>query len=413
MKKFLIKVLGIALSAITVLGVAACGGNEDSTGGKDSGEKNPPIELLVWGAQDDQYMLGEMAAAYELANPDKTYKFKFGVVGEPDVISKLSTDIATSADVFSFPSDQLRDMVNQGMLYEVPSNLAGSLAQANTPASMTAVSLNDKVYGFPSTADNTYFLFYDDRVLSEQDVQTMDGILSKVSASQRFFMDISNGWYLASFFLTAGGTMEVSEDGKQILNGWASDDAIAAANVANGIASHTGFVTGDDEVLKTGFSDGSIVCGVTGIWNKDFIEKALDGHLKFAKLPTIKIGEENKQMISFGGFKAIGVNKTTKNPVEAMKFAQFITNYENQMMRYEVRGFAPTNVQAAANEKILSDKAIAALSLQMQYSYPQTNVISTFWTPAEALGTEMEKKTILTLEDLIEQVELMIATITG
>jgi arabinogalactan oligomer/maltooligosaccharide transport system substrate-binding protein len=118
-------------------------------------------------------------------------------------------------------------------------------------------------------------------------------------------------------------------------------------------------------------------------------------------------------MIYFGGFKAIGVNKTTKNPVEAMKFAQFITNYENQMMRYEVRGFAPTNIQAAANEKILSDKAIAALSLQMQYSYPQTNVISTFWTPAEALGTEMEKKTILTLEDLIEQVELMIATITG
>ena len=157
MKKFLTKVLGIALSAITVLGVAACDENVDSTGGKESGEKNPPIELLVWGAQDDQYMLGEMAAAYEAANPDKTYNFKFGVVGEPDVISKLSTDIATSADVFSFPSDQLRDMVNQGMLYEVPSNLAGTLAQANTPASMTAVSLNDKVYGFPSTADNTYF----------------------------------------------------------------------------------------------------------------------------------------------------------------------------------------------------------------------------------------------------------------
>ena len=412
MKKFLTKALGIALSAITVFGVAACGGN-NSTGNDSSSGKKDVVDLLVWGSQEDQFMLGEMAAAYELANPDKTYNFKFGVVGEPDVISKLSTDISTSADVFSFPSDQLRDMVNQGMLYEVPTNLASNLAQANSAASMTAVSLNEKVYGFPSTADNTYFLFYDDRVLSEEDVQTMDGILSKVSASQRFFMDISNGWYLASFFLTAGGTMEVSEDGKQILNGWATDDAIASANVANGIANHAGFVTGDDEVLKTGFGDGSIVCGVTGIWNKDAIQKALGEHLKFAKLPTIKIGEENKQMISFGGFKAIGVNKTTKNPVEAMKFAQFITNYENQMMRYEVRGFAPTNIQAAANEKILSDKAIAALSLQMQYSYPQTNVISTFWTPAEALGTEMEKKTILTLEDLIEQVELMIATITG
>ena len=412
MKKFLTKALGIALSAITVFGVAACGGN-NSTGNDSSSGKKDVVDLLVWGSQEDQFMLGEMAAAYELANPDKTYNFKFGVVGEPDVISKLSTDISTSADVFSFPSDQLRDMVNQGMLYEVPTNLASNLAQANSAASMTAVSLNEKVYGFPSTADNTYFLFYDDRVLSEEDVQTMDGILSKVSASQRFFMDISNGWYLASFFLTAGGTMEVSEDGKQILNGWATDDAIASANVANGIANHAGFVTGDDEVLKTGFGDGSIVCGVTGIWNKDAVQKLLGEHLKFAKLPTIKIGGEDKQMVSFGGFKAIGVNKTTKNPVEAMKFAQFITNYENQMMRYDVRGFAPTNIQAAADQKILNDNAIAALSLQMQYSYPQTNVISTFWTPAEALGTEMEKKTIVTLEDLIAQVELMIATITG
>ena len=412
MKKVFNKILGVALSAITVFGLTACQPNTPTT--STGAEKKDAIELLVWGAQDDQFMLGEMAEAYEAANPDKTYNFKFGVVGEPDVISKLSTDISTAADVFSFPSDQLRDMVNQGMLYEVPAAMGASLAEENTAASMTAVTFDDKVYGFPSTADNTYFLFYDDRVFSEEDVKTMDGILAKASASQRFFMDISNGWYIASFFLTAGGTMAVSEDGKQVLNDWATDDAIAAANVANGIAQHAGFVTGDDEVLKTGFEDGSIVCGVTGIWNKDAIAKSLDGHLKFAKLPTIKIGGEDKQMISFGGFKAVGVNKTTKNPAEAMKFAQFITNYDNQMKRYEVRGFAPTNLRAAADEKITSDLAIAALSLQMQYSYPQTNVISTFWTPAEALGTEMEKKTtITTLEELKAQVELMIATITG
>ncbi len=411
MKKMLGKVLAAALSAVTVFSFVACTGNNPTT--SNGGNKGDVIELLVWGAQDDQFMLGEMAEAYELANPDKSYKFEFGVVGEPDVISKLSTDISTAADVFSFPSDQLRDMVNQGMLYEVGGIFADPLKQNNTPASVNAVTLNDKLYGFPSTADNTYFLFYDDRVLNEQDVASIEGILAKVSAQQRFFMDISNGWYIASFFLTAGGTMEVSEDGKQVLNGWDTDEAVAAAGVANTIANHAGFVTGDDEVLKTGFSDGSIVCGVTGIWNKESISKSLGEHLKFAKLPTITIANEAKQLISFGGFKAVGVNKTTKNPGEAMKFAQFITNYENQMKRYNERGFAPTNIQAAQDEKILADLAIAALSLQMQYSYPQTNVISTFWTPAEALGTEMEKKAIPDVATLKEQVELMIATITG
>lgn len=411
MKKILGKIIAVALSAVTMFSLTACG--NEGGGTTNGGGSKDAIKLLVWGAQDDQFMLGEMAEAYEAANPDKKYEFEFGVVGEPDVISKLSTDISTAADVFSFPSDQLRDMVNQGMLYEVGGVFADPVKTNNTQASVNAVTLNDKLYGFPSTADNTYFLFYDDRVLSETDVASIEGILAKVSATQRFFMDISNGWYLASFFLTAGGTMDVSAEGKQVLNNWDSQDAVAAAGVANTIANHAGFVTGDDEVLKTGFSDGSIVCGVTGIWNKDAVAKSLGEHLKFAKLPTITIGTEAKQMISFGGFKAVGVNKTTKNPGEAMKFAQFITNYENQLKRYDERGFAPTNIQAAANEKILSDIAIAALSLQMQYSYPQTNVISTFWTPAEALGTEMEKKTIGDVATLTEQIQLMIATITG
>lgn len=171
MKKVFNKILGVALSAITVFGLTACQPNTPTTSTGE--EKKEAIELLVWGAQDDQFMLGEMAEAYEAANPDKTYNFKFGVVGEPDVISKLSTDISTAADVFSFPSDQLRDMVNQGMLYEVPAAMGASLAEENTPASMTAVTFDDKVYGFPSTADNTYFLFYDDRVFSEEDVKTM------------------------------------------------------------------------------------------------------------------------------------------------------------------------------------------------------------------------------------------------
>ncbi len=412
MKKLLTKMLGVSLSALMVFGLTACGGDEkDSTGNSATGGGDV-IELLVWGAQDDQFMLGEMAEAYEAANPDKKYKFEFGVVGEPDVRSKLSTDIATAADVFSFPSDQLRDMVNQGMLYEVPSTFSSALAEANTPASMTAVSLDGKTYAFPSTADNTFFLFYDDRVLSETDVQTMDGILAKVSSTQRFFMDISNGWYNASFFLTAGGTMSVSAEGKQVLTGWNTEEAYSAAIVANNICNHAGFVTGDDAILTGGFDDGSIVCGVTGIWNKDAVAKSLGEHLKFAKLPTIMVNGEAKQMISFGGFKAVGVNKTTKNPVEAMKFAQFITNYDNQIKRYETRGFAPTNLLAAADSRITSDLAIAALTLQMQYSYPQTDVISSFWTPAEALGTEMEKKG-LTDADVKTQVDLMIATITG
>lgn len=72
------------------------------------------------------------------------------------------------------------------------------------------------LYGYPMTADNGYFLYYDKSVLSEEDVQTLDGILAKANeAGKKVFMDVSNGWYIASFFLGAGCTLGLDENGKR------------------------------------------------------------------------------------------------------------------------------------------------------------------------------------------------------
>ena len=400
MKKVFGKILALALCASSVFSIAACGETGGTSAGNGSGDK---IELLVWGSQDDQFMLGEMAEAFKAANPDKKYDIKFGVVGESDTKAKLATDITTGADVFSFPNDQLRDMVTAGMLYEVAegSTFHTFVTESNMESSVEAVTYENKLYGFPSTADNTFYLFYDKTTYSESDLGSMEAILGKATATNRFFMDLSNGWYLASFFLTAGGTMSVTAEGKQDLIDFDSDAAISAMQVANQVAKDDGFVTGDDAVLTGAFGhDASkgqnIGCAVTGIWNKSALEKAVGGaeNLGFMKLPTIKVLGEDKQMISFGGYKAIGINKTCKNPAEAMKFAQFITNYENQVKRYNDRGFAPSNKQAAAHADVLADPSIAALSTQMGYTYPQNSVVSSFWTPAEAVGLELEKKTV-------------------
>jgi ABC-type glycerol-3-phosphate transport system substrate-binding protein len=39
------------------------------------------VALKVWGSQEDQAMLQEMAESFKAANPDKTYDITFGVVG--------------------------------------------------------------------------------------------------------------------------------------------------------------------------------------------------------------------------------------------------------------------------------------------------------------------------------------------
>ena len=82
-----------------------------------------------------------------------------------------------------------------------------------------AVTLDGKMYGIPFTADNSYFLYYDANFFSEDDVKSLDTMLEKAEAEgKQVFMDVSNGWYIASFFLGAGNTIEIDEDGKQVVD---------------------------------------------------------------------------------------------------------------------------------------------------------------------------------------------------
>ena len=67
------------------------------------------------------------------------------------------------------------------------------------------------------TSDNGYFLYYDKSVFTEEDLATLDGILAAANAAgKQVHMDVSNGWYLASFFLGNGCTLTI-EDGTGFL----------------------------------------------------------------------------------------------------------------------------------------------------------------------------------------------------
>ena len=116
-------------------------------------------------------------------------------------------------------------------------------------------------------------------------------------------------------------------------------------------------------------------------------------------------------MSSFGGYKQLGVNSQTKFPVEAMDLADWLTNEANQVKRFETRAFGPSNVKAAASEKVQANIALAALSLQSQFAVSQNEVLGTYWGPAEAFGTTMEAKDYST--DMQTLLDTMVAQITA
>ena len=391
------KLLAFALAAMMLFGLAASSLAEGET-----------VTLKVWGSQEDQELLGVLVENFKAANPDTTWDISLGVVGEPDAKARYLEDPAAAADVFAFSNDQLLDLVNADALYEVTRNLDAIVA-ANSAGSIESATLDGVLYGYPMTADNGYFLYYDKSVLSEEDVQTLDGILAKANeAGKKVFMDVSNGWYIASFFLGAGCTLGLDENGKQTCD-FNNEAGVAAGEAIRAFTADPAFLTGDDSVLTGGMGD-TICAGVSGTWNAAAIQEKLGENYAACKLPTFTLNGEQVQMSSFIGTKLIGVNTQTAHPVEAMMLAEFLTNEEAQQLRFEMREIGPSNSNVAASEEVQANIALAALAEQSQYGVSQKYVLGNFWTPSEAFGLAMENQSTDDMQSLLDS---MVAQRTG
>ncbi len=401
------KKLLTALLALVLVGCTSSPKNEPNGG--STGESGDKVVLRVWGSQDDQMMLQEMVDEFVAANSDKEWDITLGVVGEPDAKTKYLEDPTAAADVFAFANDQIVDLVNSGALYKVTRNTE-DFSSIYAEGTIDAATVDGQLYAYPMTADNGYFMYYDSTMLTEEDVMSFEKMLDVAeSQGKKIFMDVSNGWYIASFFLGNGGTLAIGPDGKQICD-FNNENGVAAGEAIKKITAHPAFITGDDSILVAGMEDGSIIAGVSGTWNAGPISDALGEGYAAAKLPTYQTDAGEVQMGSFAGYKFVGVNSQTAYPVEAMDLAAWLTNEQNQVKRFETRQMGPANINAAASDAVQADVALSALAQQSNYATSQKEVLGTYWNPAEAFGTTMESKDYSKsvqelLDEMVNQIE--------
>ena len=366
--------------------LSACSSKDKDKDKDNSGGAKETVSLKVWGPQEDQAVLKEMVDSFKQENTDKNYDIKLAVVGEKDTKTKILEDPAAAADVFSFANDQIRDLVNAGALYEITRN-KDKIESENLKSSVEAAKLNDKLYAYPMTADNGYFLYYDSSVVSADQAKKLDDILAAANkANKKVLMDVSDGWYL----LGAGCTIGVDENGKQTCN-FNNENGVKAGEAIKAFTANKAFMTGDNNILTGGMGD-TICAGVSGTWNAEAIQDKLGDHYAATKLPTFTMDGKQVQMGSFAGYKMVGINSQTKQPVEAMKLAEWLTNEKNQLVRFEKRAMGPSNIKASEDERIKKNVALAALAEQQKHASSQRDVLQNFWAAGEAFGTAMESK---------------------
>ncbi len=397
--KNIIKLLVIALALTMLCGFAiSCG---------EPPPEKEKVTLTVWGAEEDQAMLKEMCAAYAAANPDKEYKFLFGVQSEADAANKVLNDVQSGPDVFSFPSDQINMLYTGGALARIGGDIEATVKSINTADSVDAATLTingeDQLYAYPSTGDNCYFVYYDKRVFTDESMlSSLDSMLNAAEAAgkQVHFKLNNDGWYLSSFFFADPDIKyEVTYDDNMTetavdINYNNADGLKVMQSLKSYIARDGLFVTTDDSKIIAGFTPDangfvSAAAAVTGTWNAATIKSLLGDNMGVCKLPTANIGGEQVQLSGYFGYKLMGVNGYSQQKAEAHKLAAWLTNEANQLKRFETRGFGPTNENVIATEAVQNDPVISVVLEQAEFNRTQKGVPGAYWTPMGSLITTL------------------------
>jgi arabinogalactan oligomer/maltooligosaccharide transport system substrate-binding protein len=403
-KKVLATMLTLAVAAGSLVG---CGDNaatsevETPEAGTDIGTEeasvNPvdnlisategTVSLRVWASEEDQDFTQGLIDEFEALYPDITFDIQLGAESEASAKDDILTDIEAAPDVYAFADDQINELVNAGALQEVITTYTYDVANENLAGSVEAASIDGKLYAYPMTADNGYFLYYDASVFSEEDVQSMDKMLEVAEAAgKQVAMIVGDAWYNYSFFKGAGYDVTLNDDGLTNTCTWNADGATDVAQAIIDLGTNSAFASAaDDASIVTGVQEGTFAAVVSGVWNAEAFASVWGDNLGATKLPTYTVAGEQVQMSSFSGYKLIGVNPHSEFLGWSMLLAEFLTNEDNQIARFEARGLGPANINAASSETVQSSPAIAALAAQAEYAVPQ-RVGGKYWDPANTLG---------------------------
>lgn len=395
------KLLSLSIAVASILGATGCN-KKTSSGDNDSAGGN--YTLTVWGAEEDQAMLKEMCDAYAKANSQNKYTFYFGVQGEGEAADKILNDVQSGPDVYSFPSDQINKLYAGGALARVGGDIESKIKEINTSESINAASLEidgeTQLYAYPSTGDNCLFLYYDKSVYKNpEDIETLDSLLNianKAGKKVHFRLN-DDGWYLSTFFFAEPDLKyDVKYNNKMVEQKVDINfNNAAGLNVMKALKSYLWndalVAQTDDSKIIAAFTEKSgkreAAAAVSGTWNASTLKKLLGDNLGVAKLPSVKIGDNNRQLSGYMGYKLIGVNGYSKNKGEAHKLAMWLTNEENQLKRFETRGFGPTNKTVTAMSAVQNNEVISAVLNQAKHNRAQKSVPSTYWTPMGSLVT--------------------------
>lgn len=401
------RAVAVLLAGVMTFGLAAAGLTGCGSGSAEGGAEN--VRLMVWSPQNDQSKdngewLQTMCNNFADEHPEWNITFVYGVADEASAAGQVAQDPEASADVFMFANDTLTTMTDANALAKFGGMYREQIEETNTQEVLNSLIMDGDLYGVPFTT-NTWFMYYDKRVFSEEDVKNLDTMLEKGVVSFPFV----NSWYLPAFYIGNGCTLFGDGTDESAGVDFGGQNAVDVTNYLIDLEQNENFKIDDLGSGIAGLRDGSINAMFTGSWDANSIKEILGDNMGVTSLPTFTLNGEEHQMKAYAGSKAIGVNPNSKHMEAAIALAVYLGSAEAQRAHYEMCGTIPCNTVLLADETISSDPVVTA----QNDTFNNTSILQPFvskmnncWTPVENLGKGIRNGNI-THDNAQEQTEDM------
>lgn len=338
-------------------------------------------DLTVWSPQEDQdtNWLQDQCEAFAAEHPNWKINFNYGVCAEGEAKDNVTKDVEAAADVYMLANDNIPDLVSAGALSELGGDYLGYVTSTNSDSILASVTYNDSVVAFPFTS-NTWFMYYDKSVFSDEDIKSFDTMLEKGKVA----FPLSDSWYIQAFYV--GNGCSLFGDGTDAAAGidFDGEKAAAVTDYLVDVVANPNFINDADGAGLAGLRDGSVNAVFSGTWNAEAVKEALGDNMGVAALPSFNLNGTDCQMKSFIGSKAIGVNPNAENMQVAMALAAYLAGEDAQKDHYDMRNILPTNTNVAVDDEIAA--AVADVMINTSIMQPLVPEMGNYWSPAENMG---------------------------
>ncbi len=384
--------------------------------GSGNGETNPDnnnnnteatkANITVWCSQEDQTSgwIQQECENFNKAHPEWDITFTYEVCGEGEAGTKVTADPQAAGDVYFFANDQLMALINADAISKLGGSTADYIKETNSETLVNSVTIDGNIYGIPFTA-NTWFMYYDKSVYTEDDIKSLDTMLEKGVVA----LPASNTWYTASFYAAAGATFSGAAGNDEAAGTELGDNAAKVTEYLINLYANKNFLDQEAPSAMSGFSDGSVSAVFSGTWDYENVKALLGDNMGIASLPAINIDGTDYSLKSFAGSKCIGVNPHCENQEIAVTLAKYLASEDAQQSHYDMRSIVPCHNDLLATDAIKSDALVQAQA----NTIANTSIVqpldskfnNNYWNAAGALIAEIKAETC-TLSNAAEKTQV-------